>query len=297
MNQTPEPARATPPARGDFRHLERLRVRWAEIDAQQIVFNGHYLMYIDTAVAGYWRALAAPYASTAERLGGELYVRRSTLDYHASARYDELLDIGIRCAHIGNTSLRFAAGIFLRERLLVGGELVFVFADPVTQRPKPVPALFRTALDAFEAGEPMVEVRVGDWAALGADAHPIRKAVFVDEQGIPAEREWDAEDARAIHAVAYNRFGEAVAAGRLIRPSPQVGQIGRMAVVASMRGGAIGQRVLEALVTAAREVGCREVLLHAQASAAAFYRRAGFAQRGEPFEEVGIAHVEMACAL
>ena len=45
-------------SRDRFRFFERLRVRWSEIDAQQIVFNGHYLTYFDTAVAGYWRALA-----------------------------------------------------------------------------------------------------------------------------------------------------------------------------------------------------------------------------------------------
>ena len=52
--------------RSDFRFFDRLRVRWAEIDAQKIVFNGHYLMYFDIAVAGYWRALALPYAQTME---------------------------------------------------------------------------------------------------------------------------------------------------------------------------------------------------------------------------------------
>ena len=71
--------------RTDFRFLERLRVRWAEVDLQQIVFNGHYLMYFDTAVAGYWRALAMPYASTMHYLGGDLFVRKSTLEYEGSA--------------------------------------------------------------------------------------------------------------------------------------------------------------------------------------------------------------------
>ena len=63
---------------------------------QKIVFNGHYLMYFDTAVAAYWRALAMPYAQTMERLGGDLYVRKATVEYLASARYDDLLDVGMR---------------------------------------------------------------------------------------------------------------------------------------------------------------------------------------------------------
>src|SRR6266513_1721366 len=84
--------------RNEFRFLERLRVRWAEIDAQKIVFNGHYLMYFDTAIAGYWRALAMPYEQTLEYLGGDLFVRKATLEYEGSARLDDLVDVGIRSA-------------------------------------------------------------------------------------------------------------------------------------------------------------------------------------------------------
>ena len=82
--------------RSDFRFFERLRVRWAEVDMQSIVFNGHYLMYFDTAVAGYWRALAIPYHETMAYLGGDFYVRKSTLEYQGSARYDDLLEVGVR---------------------------------------------------------------------------------------------------------------------------------------------------------------------------------------------------------
>ena len=102
--------------RSSFRFLERLRVRWAEIDSQKIVFNGHYLMYIDTAVAGYWRALAAPYAQTMEHLGGDLYVRKATLEYVASAIYDDVLYVGVRCARVGHSSILFSAAVFRQER-------------------------------------------------------------------------------------------------------------------------------------------------------------------------------------
>src|SRR5947208_10339976 len=106
----------------DFRFFERLRVRWAEIDAQQIVFNGHYLMYFDTAIAGYWRALAMPYAATMQALGGDMFVRKATLEYVGSALYDDVLEIGVRCARIGNSSLTFVAGAFRSAQLLVSGE-------------------------------------------------------------------------------------------------------------------------------------------------------------------------------
>jgi predicted GNAT family N-acyltransferase len=128
---------------------------------------------------------------------------------------------------------------------------------------------------------------------LGADAQAIRTAVFVQEQRIPKELEWDAADAAALHAVAYNRLGQAVATGRLLAYQPGVVKIGRMAVNRVLRGGHLGQQVLRALTDAAAQGGEREVVLHAQRSAEGFYRRLGFEQRGEPFEEAGIAHVEM----
>ncbi len=283
--------------RSEFRHLERLRVRWAEVDLQRIVFNGRYLMYFDTAVAGYWRALAMPYHETMALLDGDLFVRKATLEYLASARYEDMLEVGIRCGRIGNSSLVFDAAVFRGDALLVHGELVYVFADPTTQRSQPVPAQLRTLLQDFEAGAPMLDVRVGTWDELGREAQAIRSAVFVQEQQIPAELEWDAADANCVHAVAYNRFGMALGTGRLLEHAPGVAKIGRMAVRQTLRGGRIGRALLDALTDAARRRGERELRLHAQSSAAGFYARAGFAVRGAPFDEAGIAHIEMVRAL
>jgi YbgC/YbaW family acyl-CoA thioester hydrolase len=279
--------------RNDFRFRDRLRVRWAEIDAQKIVFNGHYLMYFDTAVAGYWRALALPYAQTMESLGGDLYVRKATVEYLGSAHYDDLLDVGMRCKSIGNSSIVFSCAVFRQDELLVGGELVYVFADPSTQTPKSVPPELRAVMLGFEAGEPMLDVRVGSWAEVGRVAQAIRTAVFVDEQKVPAAMEWDEADAACVHSLASNRLGLALATGRLLEHAPGVAKIGRMAVVRTLRGSGAGRAVLDALLQAARERGDREVVLHAQTSAAGFYRRAGFVARGPEFEEAGIAHVEM----
>ena len=294
---TPPKPEASRPRRSDFRCFERLRVRWAEVDLQKIVFNGHYLMYFDTAVATYWRDLALPYADTLGALGGDLFVRKSSVEYFASARYDDLLDIGIRTARIGTSSMVLAGAVFRGDQLLVTGELVYVYADPHTQTSRPVPDALRQAFTAFEAGQPMTEVRVGGWDALGTDASAIRHKVFVEEQGIPAAMEWDSADAEVVHAVAYNRLGRALATGRLIPYAPGVAKVGRMAVLPAMRGSRLGRQVLDALMQAARERGDREVLLHAQTSAAPFYARAGFATRGEVFEEAGIPHVAMAKAL
>lgn len=281
--------------RNEFRFAERLRVRWVEVDMQKIVFNGHYLMYFDTAVGSYWRALAMPYTETMDYLGGDLYVRKSTLEYLGSARYDDVLDVGVRCGRIGTSSLVFHCAVFRHDQPLVTGELVYVFADPATQRSKPVPQELRDVLQGFEAGKPMVEVRVGSWEELGRDARHIRTLVFIEEQGIPMQMEWDEADPdpACVHAVAYNRFGQPLATGRLLEHVPGVAKIGRMAVSQAMRGSGVGRAVLDALMKTARERGYREAVLHAQTSASAFYSRAGFTPRGSMFEEVGIPHIEM----
>ena len=283
--------------RQNFRCMHRLRVRWAEVDMQKIVFNAHYLMYIDTAMSEYWRALALPYEASMHILGGEMYVKKATVEYHASAKLDDTLDVGMRCARIGNSSCVFEAAIFCGDRLLVTGELVYVFADPATQTSTPVPAALRAMLEGYEAGAEMVEVRTGDWNTLGRDAARLRTAVFVREQGIPADVEADALDASARHAVLYNRLGQPVATGRLLQQAPGVGRIGRMAVDRSVRGAQWGRVLLAALVDAARSRGDTQVQLHAQCSAQGFYERAGFSVAGAPYEEAGLAHVLMTQAL
>jgi YbgC/YbaW family acyl-CoA thioester hydrolase len=286
-----------PPERSHFRFVDRSRVRWAEVDLQGIVFNGHYLMYFDTAVAGYWRALAMPYHDTMQALQGDFYVRRATLEYEASARYDEQLEVGVRCAGIGKSSMRLHCAVFRGGQRLVHGELVYVLADPATLTSKPVPPLLREWFEGFEAGQPMVAVQTGDWATLGKEAAAIRHAVFTLEQGIDAALDGDGADAAAVHVVARNRLGQVVGTGRLLRGEPGSGRIGRMAVIAPLRGSAVGRQLLDALVQAARTRGDREAMLHAQASAVGFYRRLGWQTRGEAFSEAGIEHQEMVLPL
>ena len=243
------------PTRADFRLMHPLRVRWAEIDLQKIVFNPHYLMYIDTAFTDYWRALAVPYEAIPPLLDGDLYVKKSTVEYHDSARLDDRLDVGVRCVRIGNSSMLFEAGIFRGNELLVSAELVYVFADPATQTSKPVPDALRTLLTGFEAGETMTQTSVGSWAQLGAQAAPLRQIVFTDELGIPASIEQDDADATALHAVICNRLGQPVGTGRLLRDGDaharDHARIGRVAVTRALRGSGLGRDVIKALMDAA----------------------------------------------
>ena len=280
----------------DFRCRHRLTVRWAEVDAQKIVFNAHYLMYADVAVTEYWRQMAMPYAQSWASLGGELFVKKATVTYHASAQMGDVLDIGIRCVRQGNTSLQFEAGIFRGQQLLNTVELVYVFAD-AAQQPQPLPQTLRDMLAAFEAGESKVELRSGNWNDLGRLAERLRIEVFVKEQGVPREIEIDEFDTMCRHVVVVNRLGHAVATGRLVSDAPGVARIGRMAVARELRGSRVGRQVLDALVQAARDRGDTHAVLHAQVHAQNFYARAGFVPEGAVYEEAGIDHITMRMTL
>ena len=279
--------------RSDFRFFHRLRVRWAEIDMQKIVFNGHYLTYLDTAVTAYWGRVALPYETAFHILGGELYVKKATLEYHASALMDDDLSVGMKCSRLGKSSMVFEAGIFRGDKLLISGELIYVFADPKTQTSKPIPEALRNILLIYEAGESVVDLKLGTWEALKDLAAPLRTEVFVEEQEIPQDLEWDEHDVTALHALVVNKLGQPVATGRLLQPQPKIAQVGRMAVSKPLRGGSLGRMVMDAFIEAARKRGDHEVILHAQCSAEGFYRRMGFKAHGEVFQDAGIDHIEM----
>ncbi|MCE1249569.1 MAG: GNAT family N-acetyltransferase [Comamonadaceae bacterium] len=278
----------------DFRCRHRLRVRWAEVDMQQVAFNAHYLNWADCAVGEYWRALGLPYAAAMQQLGGELFLRHSSIDYLAPARLDDWLDLGVACTDQGESSLGFEVLLGSGNRSLARMALRYVFADPQAQAKRSLPPALRATIAHYEAGGEMLELRLGTWTDLGADATRLRMAVFVQEQGIAPELEIDALDAQCLHAVAYNRLGLPVATGRLLSAEADgSSRIGRMAVDRALRGQQCGRLVLDALLQAAQARGDCSVLLHAQCSAEGFYRRAGFVPEGERFDEVEIPHIAM----
>ena len=134
----------------------------------------------------------------------------------------------------------------------------------------------------------MPRIEVLDWEAARTEAGRIRMIVFVEEQRVPAEIEMDDQDAASLHALAYVD-GKAVGTGRLLPD----GHIGRMAVLKERRASGVGGAILARLVEEARRRGVKEVVLSAQTHALGFYRRHGFREQGEIFEEAGIAHQEM----
>jgi GNAT superfamily N-acetyltransferase len=232
-----------------------------------------------------------------EALHGDIFLTKTSVEFHASARYDDALAVGLRCARIGRSSMVFESGVFLGEQLLTQGEMVYVFATPQTHTSLPVPDPLRHCLEAYERGEATTQLQCGDWSQLEHLAGPLRKEVFVQEQGIAPELEWDAQDAQCVHAVLCNHLGVAVATGRLLPSLQGAAKIGRMAVMRRLRETGLGRQVLMALVDQARQRGDQEVLLHAQRSAQGFYHRLGFVAQGEPFDEAGIAHITMALKL
>lgn len=133
----------------DFRFSCPLRVRWAEADPQGIVFNGHYLGYADVGITEYFRALRQEHPDTGVS-GSDFFAVRTLLEYQAPACFDDLLQIHVRIARLGNSSMQFAIGIYREQELLVTGEIVYVHADMTTRRPQTIPQPFRNAIDAFE---------------------------------------------------------------------------------------------------------------------------------------------------
>jgi predicted GNAT family N-acyltransferase len=138
-----------------------------------------------------------------------------------------------------------------------------------------------------------VHVTLVPWQTHREALQRVREQVFIIEQEVPRELEWDGEDDQAHHFIALNEAGQALGCARLL-PS---GQIGRMAVLKTCRGTGLGARLLDAAIDHAQALGMQRVFLHAQRHAEPFYRKAGFLPEGQEFLEAGIPHIGMSLAL
>ncbi len=130
---------------------------------------------------------------------------------------------------------------------------------------------------------------LGSWDEQKTHAQPIRLEVFVKEQRVPLELEWDEFDAHSIHALAFDAHGTPVGTGRLLPD----GHIGRMAVLPSHRRSGVGSAILSALMQYSRNRGDHAVMLNAQIQVQEFYERHGFFREGEEFLDAGISHIRM----
>jgi predicted GNAT family N-acyltransferase len=141
-----------------------------------------------------------------------------------------------------------------------------------------------TPVDIVEFG-----IEEGDWSMLGIPAGAVRESVFVREQGVPPDLEYDEADALSHHVLARGPADEAIGTGRLLPD----GHIGRMAVVPAWRGKGVGRALLCRLLETARARGQDRLVLNAQTAATGFYRGFGFVPEGAEFMEAGIPHITM----
>ncbi|MGD9945835.1 MAG: acyl-CoA thioesterase [Burkholderiaceae bacterium] len=139
-------------AREQFSFTHPLRVRWAEADMQGVVFNAHYLMYFDVGVTEYWRAVAEGDPQRLREIFERLYVVKSTVEFHAPARFDDLLEVCVRTERIGRSSLSLLFEIHREDQHLISGQNVYVHAHDGSSLP--VPPEFRGLLRDFERVKP-----------------------------------------------------------------------------------------------------------------------------------------------
>ena len=138
------------------------------------------------------------------------------------------------------------------------------------------------------------EVRRVDGDATLFHAHAVRRAVFIDEQGVPEDIEMDDQDDEATHFVIYDAEAEhPVATARLRGSDEETAKAERVAVHADYRGEGLGTQLMELLEEEARSAGCSRVELHGQTTVEKFYQDLGYRTVSDEFEEAGIPHVEM----
>jgi predicted GNAT family N-acyltransferase len=135
-------------------------------------------------------------------------------------------------------------------------------------------------------------ILIKPWQEAVIEAYPIRKAVFIEEQGVPESMELDEYDPIAHHALAY-RGNICIGTARLAALSDHQARIGRMAVLSSYRRQGIGGQLLRALLENGRSEGITQFELHAQLSAIPFYEQFGFIAQGAIYDEASIAHRDM----
>ena len=148
--------------KSDFTFFHRLRVRWSEVDMQKVVFNGNYFNYFDVAVFESWRAMVdagvkaqgPALKATFDGWMHNIYVVKASAEYHGPAHWDDELDIGVRAAKLGRSSMRTVVEIYRGDEHLISGELIYVYKDPATNAPAPLPDEFRQLVVQFEQVKP-----------------------------------------------------------------------------------------------------------------------------------------------
>ena len=129
-----------------------LRVRYAEVDAQGIVFNSHYLTYFDCAITEYYRKIKYNYISEVKKSNKDFHVIKTTIEYKKPISFDQIIDLGVKVSKIGNTSLTFDISIYSNRKnlLLAEGNIIQVYTDQIKKCSTPLSKSFVKKIRKFE---------------------------------------------------------------------------------------------------------------------------------------------------
>ena len=127
--------------KADYPFFFPFRVRYAETDAQGIVFNGNYLTYTDTAIYEYFRSLSFNFVEYVNQTGADFYTVRVEVDYLSPAHFDDEISAYVRTSHIGRSSLEFEVGIYQKDTdvEIVRAKVVWVNVDQKSKKPVQLP--------------------------------------------------------------------------------------------------------------------------------------------------------------
>ena len=138
--------------RDQFKFFQDLRVRYAEVDSQGIVFNAHYLTYFDTAITEYMRNINYDYHTLVSRRGLDFLLAKSTVEHLKPIGFDEIIEIGVTAYKIGKSSLTWVLAIFKKgsSECLAKGEIFWVCSKVGTGKSYPLPENFVKLLYVYE---------------------------------------------------------------------------------------------------------------------------------------------------
>lgn len=140
-------------ARSSYRFFFNFRVRYSEVDGQMIVFNAHYLTYFDTAITEFFRDLPYDYREQVKRTGTDFHTVKTLVEYFGPIHFDDNIEVGVRTARIGKSSLTFHLEIHPkgRDSCLASGEVVWVNTDQKSHRSAPLSTQLVEKLNAFDS--------------------------------------------------------------------------------------------------------------------------------------------------
>ena len=139
-------------SRKNFHFNYTFRVRYAEVDAQGIVFNAHYLTYFDCAITEYYRKIGYSYMAEVKKNKKDFHVVKTVVDYKKPIKFDQIIDACTRVSNIGQTSLTFEIFLFENKKnIILGfGEIIQVYADQLKKKSTNLPANLIKKIKRFE---------------------------------------------------------------------------------------------------------------------------------------------------